>query len=183
VPAALPRPLRGAPAQTAGSAPFNYAYVGTYTPNGGGIYLFRIDPVTAALTQLQVIDDIRNPTWLAVNPAKDRLYAVSEIDNFQGTRNGAVVSYAIDNDSLQLKRLGAVSSGGTTPAHASVHPSGKFVFVANYGGGNVAVFPVGAAWVHGIMCAPPLTQRGSLASATTRARIYTWSRPIRAGNS
>jgi len=25
-----------------------------------------------------------------------------------------------------------------------VHPSGKFVFVANYGGGNVAVFPVGA---------------------------------------
>jgi 6-phosphogluconolactonase len=144
VPATLPRPLRGAPAQAAGSAPFNHAYVGTYTPNGGGIYLFRIDPVTAALTQLQVIDDIRNPTWLVVNPAKDRLYAVSEIDNFQGTRNGAVVSYAIDNDSLQLKRLGAVSSGGTTPAHASVHPSGKFVFVANYGGGNVAVFPVGA---------------------------------------
>jgi 6-phosphogluconolactonase len=144
VPATLPRPLRGAPAQAAGSAAFNHAYVGTYTPNGGGIYLFRIDPVTAALTQLQVIDDIRNPTWLVVNPAKDRLYAVSEIDNFQGTRSGAVVSYAIDNDSLQLKRLGAVSSGGTTPAHASVHPSGKFVFVANYGGGNVAVFPVGA---------------------------------------
>ncbi|HZE43901.1 MAG TPA: lactonase family protein [Steroidobacteraceae bacterium] len=144
VPATLPRPLRAAPAQTAGSAAFNHAYVGTYTPNGGGIYLFRIDPATAALTQLQVIDDIRNPTWLVLNPAKDRLYAVSEIDNFQGTRNGAVVSYAIDNDSLHLKRLGAVSSGGTTPAHASVHPSGKFVFVANYGGGSVAVFPVGA---------------------------------------
>ena len=144
MPATLPRLLRGAPAQAAGSAPFNHAYVGTYTPNGGGIYLFRIDPVTAALTQLQVVDDIRNPTWLVLNPAKDRLYAVSEIDNFQGTRNGAVVSYAIDNDTLQLKRLGAVSSGGTTPAHASVHPSGKFVFVANYGGGSVAVFPVGA---------------------------------------
>ena len=144
MPATLPRPLRAAPAQTAGSAAFNHAYVGTYTPNGGGIYLFRIDPATAALTQLQVIDDIRNPTWLVLNPAKDRLYAVSEIDNFQGTRNGAVVSYAIDNDSLHLKRLGAVSSGGTTPAHASVHPSGKFVFVANYGGGSVAVFPVGA---------------------------------------
>jgi 6-phosphogluconolactonase len=140
----LSRSLRSAPNVAPGPAPFNYAYVGTYTPNGGGIYLFRIDPVTAALTQMQVIDDIRNPTWLVVNPAKDRLYAVSEIDNFQGTRNGAVVSYAIDNDSLQLKRLGAVNSGGTTPAHASVHPSGKFVFVANYGGGSVAVFPVGA---------------------------------------
>jgi len=140
----LPRPLRAALQSAPGPAPFNYAYVGTYTPNGGGIYLFRIDPLTAALTQLQVIDDIRNPTWLVVNPAKDRLYAVSEIDNFQGTHDGAVVSYAIDSDSLRLKRLGAVGSRGTTPAHASVHPSGKFVFVANYGGGSVAVFPVGA---------------------------------------
>jgi 6-phosphogluconolactonase len=143
VPVMLPRPLRAALNAAPGPAPFNYAYVGTYTPNGGGIYLFRVDPVSAALTQLQVIDDIRNPTWLAINPAQNRLYAVSEIDNFQGTHNGAVVSYAIDSDSLQLKRLGAVNSGGTTPAHASVHPSGKFVFVANYGGGSVAVFPVG----------------------------------------
>jgi 6-phosphogluconolactonase (cycloisomerase 2 family) len=79
-----------------------------------------------------------------LNPAQTRLYAVSEIDNFQGTRNGAVVSYAIDSESFQIKRLGAVSSAGTTPAYASVHPSGRFVFVANYGGGNVAVFPVGA---------------------------------------
>jgi 6-phosphogluconolactonase len=138
-PIALPHLLRSA---SAAANAASYAYVGTYTPNGGGIYLFRIDPVTAALSQLQVIDDIKNPSWLTLNPAQTRLYAVSEIDNYQGTRSGAVVSYAIDSDSLQLKRLGAVSSGGTTPAHLSVHPSGKFVFVANYGGGNVAVFPV-----------------------------------------
>ena len=132
------------PHVTAPSPPQTYyAYVGTYTPNGGGIYLFRLDPVTAALTQLQVMDDIRNPTWLALNAAQTRLYAVSEIDNYQGTCNGAVVSYAIDNDSLQIKRLGAVSSGGSAPAYVSVHPSGKFVFAANYGSGSVAVFPVG----------------------------------------
>jgi 6-phosphogluconolactonase len=128
------------PAAPAASA---YAYVGTYTPNGGGIYLFRIDGASGALSQLQVVDDIRNPSWLALNPAQTRLYAISEIDNYQGTRNGAVVSYAIDRETLQLRRLGVVNSAGTTPSHASVHPSGKFVFVANYGGGNAAVFPVG----------------------------------------
>jgi 6-phosphogluconolactonase (cycloisomerase 2 family) len=96
------------------------------------------------MTQLHVFDDIRNPTWLAVNPAQTRLYAVSEIDDYQGTRGGAVVSYAIDGESRLLTRLNAVSSGGTSPAYASVHPSGKFVFVANYGGGSVAVLPVGA---------------------------------------
>jgi 6-phosphogluconolactonase (cycloisomerase 2 family) len=134
--------VRAAPAAPAATV-YDYAYVGTYTPNGGGIYLFRIDPATAALTQLQVIDDVKNPTWLALNPAQTRLYAVSEIDNYQGTRSGAVITYAIDGDSLQLKRLGAMSSAGTTPAYVSVHPSGKFVFIANHGGGNVAVFPVG----------------------------------------
>ncbi|HWX80182.1 MAG TPA: lactonase family protein [Steroidobacteraceae bacterium] len=143
MPAAVPCFMRRARAAPAVPTVYNYAYVGTYTPNGGGIYLFRIDPVTAALTQLQVVDDIRNPSWLALNPAQTRLYAVSEIDNYQNTRSGAVVSYAIDSDTSQIRRLGAVSSGGSTPAHLSVHPSGKFVFVANYGGGNVAVFPVG----------------------------------------
>jgi 6-phosphogluconolactonase (cycloisomerase 2 family) len=123
---------------------FAYAYVGTYTPNGGGIYLFRIDRASGELTQLQVVDDIRNPTWLALNTAQTRLYAISEIDNFEGTRNGAVVSYAIDPDNLRLSRLGAVRSGGIMPAHVSVHPSGKFAFVANFGGGTVAVFPVAA---------------------------------------
>ena len=120
-----------------------YAYVGTYTPNGGGIYLFRVDRASGALEQMQVVDDTRNPSWLAVNPAQTRLYAVSEIENFRGTRSGAVVSYAIDADSFELRRLGAVPSGGATPVYVSVHPTGKFVFVANYGGGSVAVFPVG----------------------------------------
>jgi 6-phosphogluconolactonase len=152
-PAVFPQLLRGAPALVPATAAavtaFSYAYVGTYTPNGGGIYLFRVDPATGGLTQMQVLDDIRNPTWLAVHAANNRLYAVSEIDGYQGTHNGAVVSYAIDAESLQLTRLGAVNSGGAAPAHLSIHPSGKFVFVANYGGGSVAVFPIGADGVLG----------------------------------
>jgi 6-phosphogluconolactonase len=141
--AALAYPVaRDAAALAAGPSGFFYAYVGTYTPNGGGIYLFRVDRATAALLQMQVVDDIRNPSWLALNPAQTRLYAISEIDNYQGAHDGAVVTYAIDPTSMQLTRLSAVGSSGTSPAHVSVHPSGKFVFVANYGGGNVAVFPV-----------------------------------------
>ena len=143
--AALAYPaVRDAAALAAAPPGFFYAYVGTYTPNGGGIYLFRVERSSAALTQMQVVDDIKNPSWLAVNPAQTRLYAISEIDNYQGAHDGAIVTYAIDPTSMQLTRLAAVGSAGTSPAHVSVHPSGRFVFVANYGGGNVAVFPVAA---------------------------------------
>jgi 6-phosphogluconolactonase (cycloisomerase 2 family) len=144
-PATAAQPPTPTPAATAArSTGGTYAYVGTYTPNGGGIYLFRMDAASGALTQLQVVDDIRNPSWLAVNTAQTRLYAISEIDNFEGASSGAVVSYAIAPDTLQLTRLGAVRSGGTIPSYISVHPSGRYVFVANFGGGNVAVFPVRA---------------------------------------
>jgi 6-phosphogluconolactonase (cycloisomerase 2 family) len=141
--ATLAVPFAASPAWPAGASGNLSAYVGTYTPNGGGIYLFRVDRASGALMQMQVVDDTRNPSWLAVNPAETRLYAISEIDNYQGARSGAVVSYAIDPDNLGLKRLGAVASGGTGPSYVSVHPTGKYVFVANYGGGSVAVFPVG----------------------------------------
>ena len=144
IPAAFPRLICAAAAAPAAARNSHYAYVGTYTPNGGGIYLFSLDLETAALTQLQVVDDIRNPSWLALNSAQTRLYAVSEIDNYQGSHSGAIVSYAIDSATLQLKRLGAVSSGGSMPAHLSLHPTGKFLFAANYGGGSVAVFPIAA---------------------------------------
>jgi 6-phosphogluconolactonase (cycloisomerase 2 family) len=128
----------------AARASISYAFVGTYTPNGGGIYLFSVDSESGVLTQRQIVDDIRNPSWLAVNSTNTRLYAVSEIDSYKGTHNGAVAAYAIEPRTLQLKRMGTVSSGGATPSHLSIHPSGKFLFVANYGGGSVAVIPLGS---------------------------------------
>jgi 6-phosphogluconolactonase len=142
--ASLAVPFAASSVRAAAATGSLYAYVGTYTPNGGGIYLFRIDRSSGALLQMQVVDDTRNPSWLAVNPAQTRLYAISEIDNYQGARSGAVVSYAIDAATFELHRLGAVASGGLGPAYVSVHPTGKYVFVGNYGGGSVAVFPVGA---------------------------------------
>ncbi len=131
------------PAAANAKAP-GVAYVGTYTPNGGGIYAFHVDPASGALAQFQVEGDIDNPTWLALNPDQSRLYAVSEVDHYLGAHAGAVASYAIDPLSGRLTRIGIVDSRGASPTHLSVHPSGRFVFVANYGGGNVAVFPVAA---------------------------------------
>ena len=169
LPVAFPRLACAAAAADAPPPPaYRFAYVGTYTPNGGGIYLFRLDPVTAALTQLQVIDDIRNPSWLTVHAEQTRLYAVSEIDNFQGTHKGAIVSYAIDKDTCRSGRLGAVSPAAT-PAYVSVHPSGKFAFAANYGGGSVQFFWREAHWGEASdvrpSVGPPSCARGQSAGA------------------
>jgi 6-phosphogluconolactonase len=78
--------------------------------------------------------EVENPSFIATDPGHRFLYAVTENDY------GFVSSFAIDAKSGDLKLLNRVSSGGGDPCHLTVDKSGKRLFVANYGTGNVAVF-------------------------------------------
>jgi 6-phosphogluconolactonase (cycloisomerase 2 family) len=53
-----------------------------------------------------------------------------------------VSAFAIDRATGALTLLNTVSSRGAGPTHLNVHPSGRFVLVANYFGGSVAVLPI-----------------------------------------
>jgi 6-phosphogluconolactonase (cycloisomerase 2 family) len=129
------------------------AYVGTYsspqgpegaTGCGQGIYLFEMNPASGALVQRELFANDSNPTWLAFDPSRTHLYSANETSTFQGTHSGSVSAYSIDRSNGHLRLLNTVSSQGAGPAHSSVHPSGKYVLVANYGGGSVAVLPIRA---------------------------------------
>src|SRR5262249_29673048 len=71
-----------------------------------------------------------SPSFMAMNDARTRLYAVDE-------SMGKVGAYAIDGSALRF--LGAVSSHGDGPAHVAVDRTGRFVLVANYDAGSIAV--------------------------------------------
>ncbi|MDQ2802956.1 MAG: lactonase family protein [Pseudomonadota bacterium] len=123
------------------------AYIGSYTAaskppgHGEGVALVRMDPGTGALTRVKVFQSA-SPTWLASDSQRRVVYAVNEIDDFSGGKTGSVTAFGIDRLTGELTQINAVSSEGAGPAYCSVHPSGRFVFVANYGSGNVAVLPV-----------------------------------------
>jgi 6-phosphogluconolactonase len=123
------------------------AYVGTYSApqgaagRGQGIYLYEMDPATGALEQRELFATALNPSWLALDPPRAHLYSANEVAT-PGTGFGSVSAYAIDRVSGHLTLLNSVSSEGGGPAHVSIHPSGKYALVANYGGGTVAVLPI-----------------------------------------
>jgi 6-phosphogluconolactonase len=137
--AAIPAASRLGLASKAGSV---LAYVGTYTPNGQGIYLFSLDLATGALTQIKVAAAIPSPSWIAIHPNGKYLYAVNEISNFNGMATGSVTAFEINRANGDLTLLNVVSSQGAGPAHLSVDPLGQFVYVANYGGHSFAVLPI-----------------------------------------
>ncbi len=120
-------------------------YVGTYTAESStskGIYAYRYDPGGAKLTSLGLAAQTTNPSFLAVHPNHRFLYAVNEVGNYNGEKSGGVSAFAIDSTTGKLTLLNEVASKGADPCYITVDKTGKYVLVANYTGGSVAVFPV-----------------------------------------
>jgi len=121
-------------------------YVGTYTAEAGstskGIYAYGFDRDTGELTPLGLAAETTNPSFLAVHPNHRFLYAVNETGNYNGQKSGAVSAFAIDRATGKLTFLNQMASKGADPCYIVVDKTGKFVLVANYTGGSVAVFPV-----------------------------------------
>jgi 6-phosphogluconolactonase len=118
-------------------------YVGTYTAKGSeGIYVYRLDPSSGALTLASVAAGVENPSFLAVDPRGRCLYAVNEVGTFAGQAGGAVSAFSIAPRTGALTLLNQQPSHGAAPCYLSVDRTGQFVLVANYMGGNASVLPI-----------------------------------------
>lgn len=120
-------------------------YVGTYTEGiltSKGIYAYRYDAASGDLTSLGLVAETTNPSFLAVHPNHRFLYAINEVTSYKGPNSGGVSAFAIDPATGKLTFLNEVASRGADPCYIIVDKAGKYVLVANYTGGSVAVFPI-----------------------------------------
>jgi 6-phosphogluconolactonase len=153
---AAPLVLGSLPAQSAKEAGL-LAYVGTFSAplrdvlptqvdlppgNGRGIHLFGVNRSTGAMTPAGIHEMDTSPSCLALNPSRTRLYSANETDRAGQDKEGTVTAFAIHRADGKLTRLNTVRSGGAGPTYVSVHRSGRFLLVANYFGGSVAVLPI-----------------------------------------
>ena len=118
-------------------------YIGTYTRRGSeGIYVYGFDPTSGALEYVSKATGIVNPSFLAIESQRRYLYSVTEVAKVDGKPGGAVAAYAIDAATGELTHLNQQLSCGKGPCHLSVDQTGRFVLVANYGSGSVAMLPI-----------------------------------------
>ncbi|MBB2912768.1 6-phosphogluconolactonase (cycloisomerase 2 family) [Streptosporangium becharense] len=107
------------------------AYIGGYTPDTGGsgpgITLVELGGLTRLGTT-----PAPGPSFLAAHPRLPVVYAVEESE--RGTVG--VFARAADGGLTPLARH---SSGGASPCHLAVDPTGTRLAVANYGDGTVSV--------------------------------------------
>ncbi len=108
-------------------------YIGTYTPNGEGIYLYSFDREKISFEQIDISASKKSPTFLAFHPSGQVLYAADE-------GAGMIEAYKIDAATGKLSPVGEKPAHGNGPCHISVDPKARFVYVSNYGSGDLAVY-------------------------------------------
>jgi len=126
----------------------NYSLaIGTYTEkaphvdgHAEGLYLFTFDSSSGALTHRHTIGGLANPSYVAAYAAGKRLYAVSS--RREDADSGRIVVFSLDGEFTALG--GPRSSHGTSPCYVSLTAAGRWLLVANYGSGTIAVLPVRA---------------------------------------
>ncbi|AHH98910.1 lactonase family protein [Kutzneria albida] len=107
------------------------AYIGNFTK---AIGLARLGD-TGTLTATGTVNGLDNPAFLTLAARGTTLYAVNDTDS------GRVTALAVGAGG-GLTVLGGQPTGGAMPTHLTIHPSGRFLLVANYGAGSTAVFPI-----------------------------------------
>lgn len=121
-----------------------HVYFGTYTgTKSKGIYRACLDSKSGVLSQAELVAETPSPSFLAVDPKEKYLYAVNEVNKFDGKSAGSVSAFAVDRKTGVLKFLNVQSSGGAAPCHIIVDGQGRHALVANYTGGSVAAYPIG----------------------------------------
>ena len=120
-------------------------YIGTYTQKEGhvdgkaaGIYKMTFDPATLDLRVTDTMQGMVNPSFVALSPDHNTLYAVNEIG--PGTDAvGRFEAYDLRAGTFG-QRQASVGTGAHAPCHISVDKSGQLAVVTNYVGGVVCAF-------------------------------------------
>lgn len=122
-------------------------FVGTYTKKEGhvdgkaaGVYQYRMDVLSGELSPGATITGLVNPSFIATSPDGYYLYAVEETG--PGDDSTGHINAFERSDDGSYKLLSRQSTFGFAPCHVAVDQEGQFVFVANYVGGVVAMYPL-----------------------------------------
>jgi len=128
-----------------------FVYVGTYTrtsthaqDRSDGLYVYRLNPATGALSLVSTVPGLVNPSFLALDVRRRLLYAVNEVAELDGQPGGAVSAFAIDRPSGMLTALNRQRTHGADPCYLSLDQTAKWLLVANYTSGSMTLLPIQA---------------------------------------
>jgi len=116
-------------------------YIGSFTAKDGGhgegLSVYRRDADSDPWTRIQLLTDPADPSFVILDRQRRCLYAAHG-DGTQAT------AFRIDQATGRLAVLNRQPTGGTNGVHLAIDATGRFLVLANYATGTVAVLPINA---------------------------------------
>ena len=114
-----------------------FLLAGSYSDgSGAGISVYDFNIQTGDYTYISDIKQIVNPSYLVVSQDAQMVYSVNE------TQEGAVSAFRFDKRKGTLSFVNSQSAEGADPCYINTDKKGNFIITANYGSGNISVFPL-----------------------------------------
>ena len=103
---------------------------------GEGIYVYRLNPSSGALTHVQTVTEVDNPSFLTLHPRLPLLYAVSESGRGDQRTGGNIAAFAVDRETGMLTALNSQQTGGTGACHLTVDATEGYILVPTTAAGT-----------------------------------------------
>jgi 6-phosphogluconolactonase len=112
-----------------------FVYFGTHRAGTNiGFSLAHFDTDTGVLTKPEFLIQSPAPAYFVIHPDGLHLYTCNS------GSPGSVSAYEIQPHTGALKFLNRLPAGGADTSYVSLDQTGRYLFAANYQGGNIAVF-------------------------------------------
>ncbi len=116
-----------------------FMYVGSFTGqqrgHGEGLSVYSRRGVSDRWTLIQVMKDVADPSFVIIDRQRRFLYSAHG-DGTQAT------AYRIDQTTGRLTVVNQQQTGGTNGVHLAIDATDRFMAVANYATGSLAVLPI-----------------------------------------
>jgi len=123
-----------------GNASDDLVFFGTHAVGPGrGLSVAHFDSDTGVLTRPQLVVEAAAPAFFVIHPDGRHLYACNSNDFARGFTGETISAFSIDPQTGRLALINQQSSGGADPSYVTLDATNRYLLVANYKGGSIAV--------------------------------------------
>ncbi|WP_179232670.1 lactonase family protein [Paenibacillus rigui] len=116
-------------------------YFGSYADKQSpSLYAYEFDEATGRLTFIESLSGLKDPTFIAIDEARQLLYTYSQA--VAGEASGTGLTYKIDPVSGKLSGIGEQPTSEPAATHINLDHAKRQALMVSYGGGTVSLFPL-----------------------------------------
>jgi 6-phosphogluconolactonase len=117
---------------------------GSFTENGdNGLNIYDFNSTKGKMELVSSFNAGPDPSYLCINVEEKLIYALNEVSEFNGEKGGGITTVRYENDFENLMKEGEIAVPNGGPCYISISPDNRFLLIASYAGGSVAVVKLG----------------------------------------